>query len=129
MISTGFLVYFVAVLVLTITMLVISTLLNPKSIKRKNLLPFESGIVPQGDTALRWRIDYFVVAISFVIFDIEAVFIYLWSLVVLEAGWIGFFSTSFFILVLLAGLVYETKQRAFTWGMRGDNALETNKTR
>jgi len=129
MISTDFLVYFIAVFVLTITMLIISTLLNPKSVKRKNVLPFESGIVPQGDTALRWRIDYFVVAISFVIFDIEAVFIYLWSIVVLEAGWIGFFSTSFFILVLLAGLVYEIKQQAFAWGLRENDALETNKTR
>lgn len=128
MISTDFLVYFFAVFLLTITMLVISTLLNPKAVKRKNLLPFESGIVPQGDTALRWRIDYFVVAISFVIFDIEAVFLYLWSIVVMETGWIGFFSTSFFILVLLAGLVYEIKQQAFAWGLRKSNALETNKT-
>ena len=129
MVSTNFIIYFVAVILLTVTMLVISSLLNPKAVKRRNLLPFESGIVPQGDTHLRWRIDYFIVAISFVIFDIEAVFIYLWSIVVLEAGWYGFFTTSFFILALLLGLVYEIKQGAFGWGLRETHALETNKSR
>lgn len=129
MVSTGFIVYFIAVILLTITMLVISALLNPKGIKRTNLLPFESGIVPHGDSHLRWRIDYFIVAISFVIFDIEAVFIYLWAIVVLEAGWLGFFTTSFFILALIIGLVYEVKQQAFGWGLRGKYALETDKTR
>jgi len=128
MISTDFLVYFCAVFLLTITMLLISKLLNPKGIKRKNLLPFESGIVPQGDTQLRWRIDYFVIAISFVIFDVEAIFIYLWSIVVLEAGWLGFFSTTFFILALLIGLVYEVKQQSFGWGLREKHALEIDKT-
>jgi len=109
-------------------MLLISKLLNPKGFKRKNLLPFESGIVPQGDTQLRWRIDYFVIAISFVIFDVEAIFIYLWSIVVLEAGWLGFFSTTFFILALLIGLVYEAKQQSFGWGLREKHALEIDKT-
>lgn len=129
MISTSFLVFFFAVIGLTITMLVVSALLNPRGVKRKNLLPFESGIVPEGDTNLRWRIDYFVVAISFVIFDIEAVFIYLWSIVVPEAGWLGFFTMSFFVFALLVGLVYEIKQRTFGWGLREEHALETNKTR
>jgi NADH-quinone oxidoreductase subunit A len=129
MVSTGFIVYFVAVILLTITMLVISALLNPKGVKRTNILPFESGIVPHGDTHIRWRIDYFIVAISFVIFDIEAVFIYLWSIVVLEAGWLGFFTTSFFIVALIVGLIYEVKQQAFGWGLREKDALETNKAR
>jgi NADH-quinone oxidoreductase subunit A len=128
MVSISFLVYFIAVILLTITMLVISYLLNPKKQQLTKQLPFESGIIPHGDTHLRWHVDYFIVAISFVIFDIEAVFIYLWSIVVLEAGWLGFFITSFFILTLLVGLVYEIKQHAFGWGLRGKHALEANKT-
>lgn len=116
MISMNFVVYLVAVVLLTITMLVISHLLNPKTAKRSNKLPYESGIVPTGDTDIRWNVNYFLVAISFVIFDIEAVFLYIWAIVVLNAGWEGFFITTFFIGVLLIGLFYEVKQGAFNWG-------------
>lgn len=116
MVSMNFVVYLVAVVLLTITMLVMSHLLNPKTAKRSNKLPYESGIVPTGDTDIRWNVNYFLVAISFVIFDIEAVFLYIWAIVVLDAGWQGFFITTFFIGVLLIGLFYEVKQGAFNWG-------------
>jgi NADH-quinone oxidoreductase subunit A len=116
MISTSFIVYFIAVILLTLTMVLVSYLLNPKVPKRVNNEPFESGIIGQGSTDIRWNINYFLVAISFVIFDIEAVFLYIWSIVVMEAGWHGFFITSFFISILLIALVYEIKQGAFLWG-------------
>lgn len=120
MISTSFVVYLVAVLGLTGTMLVVSHLLNPKTQKRVNKLPYESGIVPQGGTDIRWNVNYFLVAISFVIFDLEAVFLYIWAIVVMEAGWTGFFVTSFFIFALLLGLFYEVRQGAFNWGQKVD---------
>jgi len=116
MISTSFIVYFIAIILLTFTMVFVSHLLNPKVPKRTNNEPFESGIVGQGSTDIRWNINYFLVAISFVIFDIEAVFLYVWSIVVMEAGWHGFFITSFFIFILLIALLYEIKQGAFLWG-------------
>jgi NADH-quinone oxidoreductase subunit A len=118
MISTSFLVYLIAVILLTITMLVVSHLLNPKTAKRVNKLPYESGIVPTGTTDIRWNVNYFLVAISFIIFDLEAVFLYIWSIVVMEAGWQGFIITSFFIFALLIGLFYEVKQGAFDWGKK-----------
>jgi len=118
MVSTSFLVYLVAVLALTATMLLVSHLLNPKTAERVNKLPYESGIVPAGDTDIRWNVNYFMVAISFVIFDMEAVFLYIWAIVVMEAGWTGFFITSFFIFVLLIGLFYEVRQGAFNWGQK-----------
>jgi NADH-quinone oxidoreductase subunit A len=118
MISTSFLVYLIAVIALTLTMLLVSHLLNPKTAKRVNKLPYESGIVPQGTTDIRWNVNYFLVAISFVIFDMEAVFLYIWAIVVMEAGWQGFWITSFFIFALLIGLFYEVKQGAFNWGKK-----------
>jgi len=116
MISTSFIVYFIAIILLTCTMLLVSYLLNPKVPTRTNNEPFESGIIGQGSTDIRWNINYFLVAISFVIFDIEAVFLYVWSIVVMEAGWHGFVITSFFIFTLLIALLYEIKQGAFLWG-------------
>jgi len=116
MLSTSFIVYFIAIILLTITMLLVSHLLNPKIPTRTNNEPFESGIIGQGSTDIRWNINYFLVAISFVIFDIEAVFLYVWSIVVMEAGWHGFVITSLFIFILLIALLYEIKQGAFLWG-------------
>ena len=118
MVSTSFLVYLIAVIALTLTMLLVSHLLNPKTAERVNKLPYESGIVPHGTTDIRWNVNYFLVAISFVIFDMEAVFLYIWAIVVMEAGWSGFFITSFFIFALLIGLFYEVKQGAFNWGKK-----------
>jgi len=118
MISTSFLVYFIAIILLTVTMLVVSHLLNPKVPIRTNNEPFESGITGQGSTDIRWNINYFLVGISFVIFDIEAVFLYVWSIVVMDAGWHGFAITSFFIFTLLIALLYEIKQGAFLWGVK-----------
>ena len=120
MISTSFLVYLVAVILLTLTMLLVSHLLNPKVANRVNKLPYESGIVPTGSTDLRWNVNYFLVAISFVIFDMEAVFLYIWAIVVMETGWTGFFTTSFFIFALLIGLFYEVRQGAFNWGKKNE---------
>ena len=118
MISLPFIVYFCAVILLTSTMLVISHLLNPKINNRKNLLPFESGIVPQGSTDLRWTVNYFLVAILFVIFDMEAVFLYVWAIVVLETGWPAFFATSIFIAILLIALIYEWRMGVLEWGIK-----------
>jgi len=116
MISLSFLVYFFAILLLTATMLAMSHSLNPKITQRKNLLPFESGVVPSGSTDLRWTVNYFLVAILFVIFDMEAVFLYVWASVVLEAGWPAFFATSLFIAILLIALIYEWRMGVLEWG-------------
>ena len=118
MISMSFVIYFLAIIMLTVTMLVISRLLNPKVIPRKNPLPFESGIVPYGNTNIRWSVNYFLVAILFVIFDMEAVFLYVWSVVVLETGWPAFFANSVFVGILLIALSYEWRMGVLEWGRK-----------
>ena len=118
MVSLSFLVYFFAVILLTATMLVVSHFLNPQIPKRKNQLPFESGIVPTGSTDLRWNVNYYLVAILFVIFDIEAVFLYIWAIVVLETGWLSFMMTCLFIFILIVALVYEWRMGVLEWGTK-----------
>ncbi|NMH63857.1 NADH-quinone oxidoreductase subunit A [Shewanella salipaludis] len=118
MLPASFVFYAVAIVILTLTMLLVSHVLNPLTPTRSNNYPFESGIVPVGNTDIRWSVNYFLIAISFVIFDIEAVFLYLWSLVVLDTGWPGLFTALFFICALLIALLYETRQHAFDWGKR-----------
>ena len=97
-------------------MCLLSHLLNPVPAKEVKHIPFESGVVPVGSTDLRWSVDYFLIAISFVIFDMEAVFLYVWSIVVMNAGWKGFFATTLFVSILLIALFYEWRLGALEWG-------------
>lgn len=128
MLSLPFLIYLFAVLALTVTILIVSHLLNPKIPPRKNPLPFESGIVPTGTTDLRWTVNYYLVAILFIIFDMEAVFLYIWAAVVLEAGWPGFFGTSMFVVILLVALMYEWRMGVLEWGHKLKTRQKSNKT-
>ena len=77
--------------------------------------PFESGIVSQGSAHLRLSAKFYLVAMFFVIFDVEALFLFAWAVSAREVGWIGFIEVSIFIGVLLAGLVYIWRIGALEW--------------
>ncbi|MEL0028809.1 MAG: NADH-quinone oxidoreductase subunit A, partial [Perlucidibaca sp.] len=77
--------------------------------------PFESGIVSQGGARLRVSAKFYLVAMFFVIFDVEALFLYAWAASVRESGWTGFVEATIFILVLLAGLIYLWRVGALDW--------------
>jgi len=80
--------------------------------------PFESGVVPVGDVHARLAVQYYPVAIFFVIFDLEAIFIYAWAVAFREAGWMGYVEMLTFILILLASLVYLWRCGALDWRTR-----------
>ncbi|HET8729571.1 MAG TPA: NADH-quinone oxidoreductase subunit A, partial [Moraxellaceae bacterium] len=77
--------------------------------------PFESGVVSQGSARLRFSAKFYLVAMFFVIFDVEALYLYAWSVSAKEAGWSGLIETTIFVLVLLAGLVYLWRLGALEW--------------
>ncbi|WP_075181318.1 NADH-quinone oxidoreductase subunit A [Pantoea sp. 1.19] len=77
--------------------------------------PFESGAAPVGTTKLRLSAKFYLVAMFFVIFDVEALYLYAWSASIRESGWVGFAEAAIFILVLLAGLVYLARIGALDW--------------
>lgn len=77
--------------------------------------PYESGIVPTGSSRFRVPIQFYLVAMLFVIFDLEAVFVFAWALVVREAGWLAFWEMTIFIGVLLIALIYVWRVGALDW--------------
>lgn len=77
--------------------------------------PFESGIVSVGSARLRLSAKFYLTAMFFVIFDVEALFLYAWAVSMRESGWSGFVEASIFITVLLAGLVYIWRIGALDW--------------
>jgi NADH-quinone oxidoreductase subunit A len=77
--------------------------------------PFESGVVPQGGARLRLSAKFYLVAMLFVIFDVEALFLYAWAVSAREVGWMGFIEVTVFVLFLLAGLLYLWRIGALDW--------------
>ena len=78
-------------------------------------MPFECGSKPVGDARLRFPVKFYLVAVSFVIFDIEVVFLYPWAVVFRQLGWFGFAAMFVFLFVLTFGLIYEWKKGGLDW--------------
>lgn len=81
--------------------------------------PYESGVNPAGSARLKFPVQFYLVAIFFIVFDLEAVFIYSWAVAFDLLGWPGFIYITFFITALAAGLVYVWKKKGLEWGPRG----------
>ena len=80
--------------------------------------PFESGVVSVGSSQVRMSAEFYLVAIFFVIFDLETVFIFAWAIAFFELGWHGYLAILVFIGVLVAALVYEWRVGALEWGVK-----------
>ena len=114
---TPIIIYFAIVILTVAVMIGGSYLLGQHRRDRATAEQFESGIVPAGDTdaQLRFSVHFYLIAIFFVIFDLEAVFIFAWAIAFRESGWPGFIEIFIFISVLVAGLVYLWRIGALDW--------------
>lgn len=110
-----FIAYIVAIFAVIAIMLAIPRFLARPRPGRATGEPFESGIVPVGDIHVRLTVRFYPVAIFFVIFDLEAVFILAWAVAFREAGWLGYIEMLVFIGILLAALVYLWRIGALDW--------------
>jgi NADH-quinone oxidoreductase subunit A len=108
--------YAAAVLVLIAGVLLISYVTGPRHRERATGEPFESGVVSVGYGRLRYPAHFFLVAVFFVIFDLEAVFVFAWAVAARQAGWPGYIEIVIFIGVLAAALVYLWRAGALEWG-------------
>jgi len=116
------LVYGWLVLVLVGVMIGLSFLLGERrKFGRMTGQPYESGILPTHTADIRIPVQFYLMAMFFVIFDMEAVFIFAWAVVVPEAGWLGFWEMTIFIGILFVALIYLWKIGALDWGPRLDH--------
>ena len=111
--------YAVAVVALAAIMIGLSALLGERHDDRATGKPYESGIPATGSARVPYAVEYYVVAMLFVVFDLEAAFLFAWAVSARSAGWAGFTAVAVFVFVLLAGLVYEWSQGALDWGRLG----------
>ena len=121
--------YGCAVILLVTGILFISWFLGETHKESATGESYESGIASTGSGRLRFPVDFYVIAMFFVIFDLEAAFIITWSITARETGWAGYWGVFIFIAILLAVLVYEWRTGALDFGPDGRkiiNSLKNN---
>ena len=96
-------------------MLVASWILSPRNPYPEKLITYESGITPFTDARQKFTIRYYIIAMLFLIFDIEAVFLYPWAVAYNAIGLYGFVEMVVFIAILLVGYLYAWKKGALEW--------------
>src|SRR5262245_367928 len=97
--------YFAFVVVLVAAILVISYLLGPRHLEPATGEPYEGGIVSEGSARVRFSTGYYLVAMFFVIFDLESVFIFAWAGAASELGWTGYCAIALFVGMIVAVLM------------------------
>ncbi len=108
----AFLVVNVAVALLIIGL---STVLVKRKPSPQKLMPYECGVDPIGTARRRFSVKFFVIAMLFIIFDIEAVFLYPWAVVFRDLKIFGLVEMAIFIAILLVGFIYVWKKGALEW--------------
>ena len=107
--------YFVFVILVVTATLVVSYLLGPKHSGPATGDPYEGGIVSEGSARVRFSASYYLIAAFFVVFDLEAVFLFAWAVAARELGWTGYCEVVLFVGVLFAALIYLWKVGALDW--------------
>ena len=95
--------------------LILSYVLGERGRARGRNIPYESGMNPTGTARIRYGVHFYPVAIFFILFDVEAVFLYAWAVAFRELGWFGYTEAGLFIAVLVLGLVYIWRLRGLDW--------------
>lgn len=94
---------------------VLARLIAPSSVNAQKLEPYECGIPTQGHTWMQFRVDYYLFAILFLMFEVETVFLFPWAVVTRQLGMAGLAGILFFLFILILGLAYAWRKGALEW--------------
>lgn len=104
--------------VLAILLMSLSRIVGPYRPNTNKLNPYESGMDPVGQAKDRYSIAFYLVAMEFIVFDLEVVFIYPWAVRFMEHGTGTFIAMVIFIIILFIGLIYTLKKGTLDWDMK-----------
>ncbi|HMG92550.1 MAG TPA: NADH-quinone oxidoreductase subunit A [Chryseolinea sp.] len=89
--------------------------------------PYEGGILSAGSARLRFSAQFYLIAMLFVIFDVETIFIFSWAIAYKELGWFGYAGVTVFVILLFVVLIYEWRNGALDFGPDGNKILKAYK--
>jgi NADH-quinone oxidoreductase subunit A len=99
-------------------LLFLAGFLGEKKPHHEKQRPYECGIIPTGSANILYPVPFYLIAIFFLVFDVEALFIFSWAAAFDVLGWIGWMQIAFFIIVLLFSLLYLWKKGGLVWGSK-----------
>ncbi len=118
------LVYLGAVVILVTGALGLSYVLGQRHHERATGRPYEAGSPVTGSARLRLPVGFYLVAMFFVVFDVESIYLFAWAIAWREVGWAGYVEVLIFIGILLAALVYLWRLGALDWGRTGRRRIQ-----
>ncbi len=111
--------YIAAVLLMAAAIVILSFFMGERHSERTTGEPYESGIAPTGSARIRFDIKFYLSAMFFVLFDLEAVFLFAWAIAARPLGWFGYLEVAIFIGVLMLALFYLFRVGALDWRTSG----------
>ena len=109
------LLFLIVSIIFSIGFLSLSFVLSPKKPSDEKLSPYECGFEPFDDARTKFDIRFYLVALLFIIFDLEVVFLFPWAISLKTIGIFGYFSMVIFLIILTIGFIYEWKKGALEW--------------
>jgi len=109
------LLFFIIALAFGLVSLMAGSILRPRRPYREKLVAYESGVQPFSDARIPFPMRYYVISMLFVIFDIEAVYLYPWAVVFKDIGLYALIEMALFIIVLFIGYIYAWRKGALEW--------------
>jgi NADH-quinone oxidoreductase subunit A len=101
--------------IVVLALLLVAQNVGPKSINPAKAEPFESGNPPRGDARVRFSVRFYLVAMLFLIFDLEVVFLYPWAIIFRQLGLFGLIEMGIFLGILMIGFIYIWRKGALEW--------------
>jgi NADH-quinone oxidoreductase subunit A len=102
----------------SVVVIVLSRLLGRKQETREKIMAYECGNDPVGDARMRFSVKFYIVAVLFILFDIEAVFLYPWAVIYRRLGIFGLVEMGIFLVILFLGFIYVWRKGALEWGWK-----------
>jgi NADH-quinone oxidoreductase subunit A len=109
------LIFILVAIAFGIVTLMMARLVSPQRSTQVKLAPYECGIEPKSDARDRYSIKYYLVAMLFVIFDVETVFMYPWAVILDKLAWFGMIEILVFLFILITGYFYAWREGALDW--------------
>jgi NADH-quinone oxidoreductase subunit A len=121
------LIHFILAGALATGIVLLSWLIGQRKPTRAKLSPYECGMTPIGDARERFSVKFYLVGMLFILFDVEAVFLYPWAVILKELKMFGFWEMLVYIGIVMVGLWYIWKKGVLDWGFGAPNRLETRR--
>lgn len=102
-------------LILGVALVVLNWILGLRRPYHEKLIPYECGLDPSGDARIPFRVRFYLIAVIFLVFDVEIIFLYPWAVVFEELSWFGFVEIGIFVIMLLIAYIYAWSEGALKW--------------